>query len=69
MVFGFFERLQDILRLADTVIEDIGCEDLEVLDRSTTHMFEVMQKVAKFSCEHVKRSRSGRPSSWRSGQC
>ena len=63
MLFGFFDRLRDILPLADTIVEDIGLEDLKVLEKSLAHMFEVMQKVAKFSCEYVKRSRAGRPSS------
>jgi hypothetical protein len=63
MLFGFFQRLRDILPLANTVVEEIGYEDSKVLEKGITDMVEVMQKVAKFSCEYVKRRRSGRSSS------
>jgi len=52
---GFFDRLQRILPLASRVAEDIVCEDMEALEKITPQMFEVMQKVAKYSREYVKR--------------
>jgi hypothetical protein len=44
-------------------VEDIGYEDLKLLEESTIQMFGVIKKAAEFSCKYVKRSRSGRLSS------
>ncbi len=55
MLLGFFNRLKRILPLADRVAEEIVCEDTEVLEEVIPRMFEVMQSVAKFSCDYVKR--------------
>ena len=59
MLLGFFDRLQRILPLASRVAEDIVCEDMEMLEKIIPQMFEVMQKVAKYSREYVKRGRFG----------
>jgi hypothetical protein len=64
MLRGFFDKLQRILPLANKAAEDIVCEDREVLEKTITQMFEVMQRVAEFSCEYVKRGRFGRQSSF-----
>ena len=60
MLEDFYDRLNRVLPLANTVAEDIVCEDAEILEGITRQMFEVMQRVAKFSCSYVKRGRVGR---------
>jgi len=59
MPSGLFDRLQRILPLADKVAEDIVYEETEVLEKIMPRMFEVMQSVAKFSCDYVRRGRFG----------
>ena len=59
MPSGLFDRLQRILPLADKVAEDIVYEETEVLEKLMPRMFEVMQAVAKFSCDYVRRGRFG----------
>ena len=59
MLGGLFNCLQRVLPLADTVTEDIVCEDTEILEKITLQMFEVMQSIATFSCGYVKRGRVG----------
>ena len=56
---GFFDRLQRILPLAGKVADEIVCEETEILEKVLPRMFEVMQTVAKFSCDYVKRGRFG----------
>ena len=60
ILISFFDRLQSILPFTDTVAEDIVCEDTEVLEEIILRLFEVMQKVANFSCVYVKRGRFGK---------
>ena len=58
------DRLQRILPLTEKVADEIICEETEILEEIIPRMFEVMQRVAKFSCEYVKRGRfGGQPSS------
>ena len=59
---GLLDRLQRILPLADKVADEIVCEETEILEKIIPRMFEVMQRVAKFSCDYVKRRRFGRQS-------
>ena len=47
-------QLQRILPLADKVTDEIVCEETEILENIMPRMFEVMQKIAKFSCDYVK---------------
>ena len=54
------DRLQRILVFADKVANDIVGEETEILEKTIPKMFEVMQKVANFSCDYVKRGRFGR---------
>jgi len=54
MPSGLFDRLQRILLFADKVIDDIVCEETELLDKIIPQMFEVMYRVAKFACDYVK---------------
>ena len=51
------DRMQRILPLADKVADDFICEETELLARSIPRMFEVMHRVAKFSCDYVKHGR------------
>ena len=64
MPSGLLDRLKRILPLADKVADEIVCEEAEILDELMPRMFEVMQKVAKFSCDYVKRGRFSRRSSF-----
>ena len=56
------DRLQRILYFADKVVDDIVGDETAILERTIPEMFQVMQKVANFSCEYVKRGRFGRHS-------
>src|SRR5258708_989896 len=64
MLLGFLNRLKRILPLADRVAEDIVCEDAEVLEEVIPRMFEVVQSVAKFSCDYVRRKGFSRSSTF-----
>ncbi len=46
------------------MVDEIVCEETEMLEKIIPRMFEVMEKVAKFSCDYVKRGRVGRSSSF-----
>jgi len=54
---ALLDRMQRILPLADKVAEVFICEEPELLEKITPRMFEVMHKVAKFSCDYVKHGR------------
>ena len=56
---SLFDRLQRILLFADKVADEIVSEETEVLEKAIPRMFEVMQTVAKFSCDYVRRGRFG----------
>ena len=58
----FLDRLKRILFYADKVAAEIVGEETEILEKTIPRMFEVMQKVARFSCDYVKRGRFGRES-------
>jgi hypothetical protein len=64
MPSGLLDRLQRILPLAAELEEEIVWEEADVLEKTIPRMFEVILRVAKFSCEYVKRGRFGRPSSF-----
>ena len=49
------DRLQRILPLAKKVADEIVSEETEILKELIPRMFEVMHRVAKFSCDYVKR--------------
>ena len=55
---GLLDRLQRVLPLADKVADEVVCEETEMLERVIPRMFEVMGRVARFSCEYVRRGRS-----------
>ena len=56
MPSALLDRLQRILPLGKRVAEDIVCEETEILEKVVQRMFEVMHKVAEFSCSYVKGS-------------
>jgi len=58
------DHLQRFLPLAEQVADEIVCEETEILGKMMSQMFEVMQKIAKFLCEYVKRGRFSRRSSF-----
>ena len=62
MPSGLLDRLQRVLPLADKVADEIVSEETEILGKIIPRMFEVMQKIAKFLCEFVKRGRFSRRS-------
>ena len=60
MSLGLLDRLQRILPFADKVADEIGSKETEILEKILPRMYEVMHRVARFSCDYVKRGR--RPS-------
>ena len=61
---SLLDRLQRILPSADKVADEIVSEETDILDEIMPRMFEVMQKIARFLCDYVKRGRFSRPSSF-----
>jgi len=59
---GIFDRLQRILPLAEKVADEIVCDETDILEEIIPRMFKVMQKVAEFSCDYVRRGPLGRQS-------
>jgi len=60
MPVGLLDRLQRISCFADKVADEIVYEETEILEKTIPRMFEVMQRVAKYLCEYVRRGRFGR---------
>ena len=54
-----FDRLQRVLPLADVVADEIMCEETDILEEIIPRMFKVMQRVAEYSCDYVRRGRLG----------
>ena len=50
-----FDRVQRILPLAKKVADEIISDETEILKELIPRMFEVMLRVAKLSCDYVKR--------------
>jgi len=57
MPSGLLDQLQRVSPLADKVADEIVNEETDILDKIMPRMFEVMQTIAKFLCEYVKRGR------------
>ena len=55
MPSGLCDRVQRILPLAEQAADEIVSEDTKILKELIPRMFEVMHKVAKISCDYVKR--------------
>ena len=51
---GLLRRLQRILPMANKVAEEIVCDETDVLEKIIPQMFDVMHRVAKFSCNYVR---------------
>ena len=47
--------------MADKVADEIVCEETEILEGVIPRMYEVMQRVAKFSCDYVKHGMRSSP--------
>jgi len=62
MPAGLLDRLQRISFFADKVVGEMGYEETEILEKTIPRMFKVMQRVANFSCDYVRRGRFGRQS-------
>ena len=56
---NLFDRLRWVLPLADKVADEIICEETDILEEIIPRMFKVMQRVAEYSCEYVRRGRLG----------
>lgn len=57
MPLVLLDRLKRILPFANIVAEEIVGEETDLLEKIIPQMFNVIQKVAKFSCEYVKRGK------------
>ena len=55
------DRVQRILPLAKQVADENVSEETEILKELIPRMFEVMYRVAKLSCDYVKRGRWSSP--------
>jgi len=62
MPLSLLDQLQRVSPLAEKVAGEIVGEETEILDKIFPRMFGVMQKIARFLCEYVKRGRFSRPS-------
>ena len=62
MPSSLLDQLQRILPLADKVADEIVCEETEILEKIMPRMFDVMQKIAKFLCDYVRRGHFSRRS-------
>jgi hypothetical protein len=59
MPSDLLDRLERILFFADKAADEIVYEETEILGKTIPRMFKVMQNVAKYSCDYVKRGRFG----------
>ena len=57
MTSGLYDRVQRILPLVKQVADEIVSEETKILKDLIPKMFEVMHRVAKLSCDYVKRGR------------
>ena len=62
MPLDLLDRLERILFFADKVADEISDEETEILKKTISKMFKVMEKVAECSCDYVKRGRFGEQS-------
>ena len=57
MPLGVLDRLSRILPLANQVADEIVGEETSLLEKIIPRLFDVMYRVAKFSCYYVKYGR------------
>ena len=62
MPSSLLEQLQRVSPLAEMVKDEVVSEETKLLVEVIPRMFEVMQKIANFLCEYVKRGRFSRRS-------
>ena len=62
MPAGLLDRLKRISFFANEVVDEIVYEETEILEKTIPQMSKVMQKVAGFSCDYVRRGRFGKRS-------
>jgi len=62
MPLDLLDRLERILFFADKVADEISDEETEILKKTISKLFKVMEKVAICSCDYVKRGRFGEQS-------
>ena len=56
---NLFDQLPRVLVLVNKVAEEIVCEETDILEEIIPRMLEVVQRVAKYSCDYVRRGRIG----------
>ena len=56
---SLFDQLQRVLPLADSVAEEIICEETDIWEEVIPRMFKVMRSVAEYSCDYVRRGDLG----------
>ena len=61
MPSGLYDRVQRILPLVEKVANEIVSEETEILKELIPRIFELMHRVAKLSCDYVKRGRWSSP--------
>ncbi len=54
MPSALLDRLQRISLFANKVADEIVCKETDILEKIIPRMFEVMQMVARVSCDYVK---------------
>ena len=59
---SLFDRLQRLLPLAEKVADEAVCEETAHLEKIIVQMFEVMQRVAEYTRDYIRRGRFGRQS-------
>ena len=57
---GLFNQLKRVLSPMDVAKDAVVLENTDVFKEHIPRMFEVMQKVAKYSCDYVRCGRLGR---------
>jgi len=62
MPLDLLDRLERILFFADKVTDKISDEETEILKKTISKLFKVMEKVTECSCDYVKRGRFGEQS-------
>ena len=61
---SLLDQLQRVLPSADRVVDEIVVEEMDILEEIIPRMFKVMQRVAEYSCDYVRRGRLGRQSAF-----
>ena len=57
MPASLLDPLRRILLFADKVPDEVVCQEAELLEKVIRRMCGVMDSVARFSCEYVRRGR------------